>query len=229
MQKIFTRHNLFKSTGFYFPVLLSFCFFLSSCLTVPETPNTEVFDLKTQLFLFQKGQSDSSNLKAFPDSSFTLKIKISPDSIKKHLSFFWIFEKDTLSDTDSFFVKAHSSPLPQYLLITDPEKNTLRIPISIHFNTPPMIHSITTPEHGDSLFGNENTALLFSWSSSDPDPEENLSHFIQIDDLIYSTGASTTIRQSGFSEGEHYFRVWVTDSLGDSDTSSFQSFYFYSR
>ncbi len=185
-----------------------------------------VHPLKTSLLLFQNGQQDSSKLQAFPDSSFVLKVKVTPDSVKKHLSFAWVSKRDTLGRADSIWIRSDAAQVPELLIIADAEKNTIRIPVEILFNSPPRMLPETVPAHEDSLYGNENTALYFSWNGTDADIEDTLSYFIQIDSTVYAAGHTPGIQQSGFSYGKHEFRIWVTDSSGDSDTLSTQTFYF---
>lgn len=213
-----------NSFALFFAMLFSG--FLSSCLTAPDTPGTSVFPLKTSLFLFQDGQQDSSKLLAFPDSSFVLKVKITPDSVKKHLSLAWVANRDTLGRADSILIRSHTAPIPEFLILADAEKNTIRVPVEILFNSPPRMLPETVPAEGDTLYGNKNTALYFSWNAADADAEDTLSYFIEIDSTVYAAGHSAAIQQSGFSFGKHEFRIWVTDSSGDSDTLSAQTFYF---
>ena len=199
---------------------------LLGCLDIPDEPQTAQEVESVSLYILQDGQQDSSLLKIRPGDSAILAAQVYPRQYKKDLSFSWIRRtsfKDSLLGTEETYTlpaQARESSQPNLLILEDKVGNTREYPFSIIVNTPPTLSSETAPAEGDTLYGNTHTAIRFKWKSSDSDDNDfgKLSHTLIIDNLQASVGGVSEILQSGFSEGEHTFRVIVYDSHGDADS-----------
>lgn len=217
--------------------MMAFLAILAGCLDVPDYPDSAREIEYINVYAVQKGVSDSLALKIHPSDSATLKIDVYPRQYKKELTFEWFgqgFTADTtelnsLGTGEKFGISPNTSPffIPTKLVVRDKQGYAKTISFKVAVNSPPQMDSETKPAKGDTLYGNQSTSFLFKWNSSDPDlfDGDNLSHTLVIDGIRYNLGSILSIRQSGFSEGEHRFYVVVTDSYNDSDSISPRKFY----
>lgn len=212
----------------------------SGCLDIPDEPITENQIESYSLYIVQPGIADSSQLKINPKDSATLHLSIFPRQFKKQVSVQWFadFIEDPEDSTSArkllgegfqYGVSPETSILqiPNIVVITDDEGNQVSFPFNIVINNPPYFSGNTVPAEGDVLYGTTKTAVLFKWQSFDDDAQQGdkLTHTLLIDDQEYNVGSLHQVYQSGFSEGEHTFRIIVKDSYGDTDSLPEQTFY----
>jgi|GEM_PF-689785 hypothetical protein len=206
---------------------------LLGCLDIPDDPQTSQEIESVSLYILQEGSQDSTLLKIRPGDSAVLGAQVYPRQHKKDLSFRWVLRTsvgDSVLGSEAVYTLpafANELSLPNLLILEDRVGNSQEIPVSVIVNTPPTLSQKTEPADGDTLYGSENTAVLFKWKSSDSDESDfkQLSHTLVIDSVRASVGSVTEIMQSGFAEGKHTFRVVVYDSYGDADSLSEKTFY----
>lgn len=211
--------------------LLLACMQFSACFDIPSEPKTNN-TLKSATVQIQQGNNtDSLLLKIHPTDSATLTAVVYPKKIAEDIEFSWYHQEgDTTSQLGSgqtFQIKAYASKnqIPNQLVITDKEGNSISTEFDVIINSPPSVSSDTYPAKGDTLYKITPTqSIQFKWKSSDND-REALFHTIIIDTAHYDLGELTSIYQSGFTEGEHTFQVFVTDEYGDTDSTAVISFY----
>lgn len=223
----FTYHACFLIFRFCIVGLLSFILF--GCLDIPTKPNTSAKIERINVYVEQVNSKDSTLLKINPNDSAKLHVDVYPRQYKNDLSFEWYIDENVLGKESSYKIKKNikNDSIPNKVSVTDSEGNRREISFSIIQNTPPSIDSDAIPASGDTLYGNSKTAFLFQWNTNDEDYQkgDRISHTLIIDDKAYSVGALESIRQSGFTEGKHHFKVIATDSYGDSDTLKTHTFY----
>ncbi|MBQ3714562.1 MAG: hypothetical protein II892_03125 [Fibrobacter sp.] len=205
--------------------MLSAGIVLSACFEIPSKPNEKESVKSISVYVKQDGVIDSTLLKIHPQDPAEISVTVHPNEYSDELEFNWYREEDgrkatRLGDGTKFHINknASASSLPNKLVATDAEGNSLVSRFDIIINSPPKIDSIIKPQPSDTLYGNENTSFLFEWISHDRDNEE-FSHTILLDGKAYAVGDFSSIRQSGFEKGEHTFQVIVIDNYGDSDSS----------
>lgn len=237
---------LVRHTGLFFRIastlaLVFFCAFASTtlwgCLDIPHSPKTSQGVERINVYVSQKGVQDSSVLKIHPGDTATLKVYVYPRQYKKDLTFEWLnkslFEDSpeimSLGEGTEFKIPPYTSPslIPSVLRASDKQGNSMNISFNVIMNSPPTMNTNTKPAQGDTLYGNSSTAFLFAWGAMDPDLlyDDNLSFTLIIDKKTYHVGNLTSIQQSGFSEGEHSFKIIVTDMYNDSDTLKSRNFF----
>jgi len=215
--------------------MLSAGIVLSACFEIPSKPKEDQHVNSISVYVQQDGVIDSTLLKIHPQDAADISVAVHPDKYSEELEFSWYREdkgsKGTrLGDGTKYHIKKNASAnsLPNKLVATDAEGNSLVSYFDIIINSPPKIDSIIKPQPSDTLYGNEKTSFLFEWLSHDQDNEE-FSHTIQIDGVPYAVGDFFSIRQSGFEKGEHTFQVIVIDNYGDSDSSAVINFFVMSK
>lgn len=221
--------------------MVVFCLMLTAtlvgCLDIPDAPDSNRRIEYANVYVVQKGISDSTTLKIHPSDPATLKVDVYPRQYKKELSFEW-FRTGIFADSsdlksvgtgDEFVIDEETAPIfiPNTLQITDQQGNSMTVKFNVIVNTPPKMDSVTTPANKDTLYGTLSTSFPFTWGATDPDLryEDSLSYVLIIDSVSYDIGSLTQIMQSGFNEGAHTFQVLVSDSHGDSDTLPVCHFY----
>lgn len=204
--------------------LLNICLTLTlgglfiACLDIPSDPDTSGRIVNIKVHTVQYDMEDSTTLKINPMDSSALVAVVYPDNKKDDLHFFWYYGENLLGHGQVYPIKAkQDNPLPDRLVVTDKEDNSQSIKFNITKNSAPHLDDTTIPFDGEYIDADENTLVQFQWSSTDPN-NDRLTHILEIDDQQYNVGSLTKIFQSGFSSGEHAFRVIVTDSFGDADT-----------
>jgi hypothetical protein len=204
---------------------------LSACFDIPSTPDESQKVQNVSIYVKQEGEIDSTLLKIHPQNSAKIYAVVHPDQYSENLSFKWYRESEEdgdilLGSKTKYLVnkKPAQESIPNKLIVTDTEGNSLVTNFEIIINTPPQIDSIVSPQPSDTLYGNSNTSFLFEWVSHDND-NEYYTHTVLIDGTSYVVGEFSSIRQSGFDKGEHTFQVVVTDNYGDNDSSAVITFY----
>ena len=208
---------------------------LSACFEIPSKPNGDQSVKSISVYIEQGEKVDSTLLKIHPQNSAKIVAVVHPDNYSDDLKFNWYRETSDNGDSllgsgEQFSIKKNTpeKSLPNKLVATDAEGNSLALSFNIIINSPPKIDSIVQPLPQDTLYGNKNTSFLFEWQSHDLD-NENITHTVLIDKKPYVVGDFNSIRQSGFENGNHTFQVIVTDNYGDSDTSSVIKFFVTSK
>lgn len=223
---VFNKTNILRFLSSL--AVLSAGIVFSACFEVPDAPNESQSVNRISVYVEQGGKIDSTLLKIHPYESAEICAVAHPDDFSENLKFGWYREGvDSLfGDEPKFSIRKNASGdmLPNMLVATDPQGNSLVSRFEIVINSPPEIDSVVSPQPSDTLYGNENTSFLFEWESHDRD-DENFTHTILIDDEPYVVGDFNSVRQSGFEEGEHTFQVVVTDNYGDSDSSAVIEFF----
>lgn len=215
----FGRTRIFKLLRLSIALTLGGLFV--ACLDIPATPDTERKIESIKVHVLQNGSVDSTLLKINPNDSATMVAVVRPDSLEEDLQFYWLGDDDNLMGSGKEYpipLEESNNP-PKALLVKDKEGNTRTISISTITNTAPTLGKGTVPMDDDTLVATNDAPILFQWTSTDSRDDE-LTHILQIDKESYNVGPLTKIYQSGFTPGEHKFRVIVTDSYGDSDTLS---------
>ena len=194
----------------------------TGCLETPNSPDTSKQLEYLQVFSFQEGIEDSSQLKIHPGKSAYLLADAYPHQYSRELSFEWLRDSNVLGQGIKFTIDSTtpSKDIPNKLKATDIQGNFCFYEFNVVVNTAPQMGTATKPAQGDTLYGKETTAFFFQWSSSDKDLNrgDKIQHTLILDETAYPVGNLTNIYQAGFSEGRHSFSVIVTDSFGDSDT-----------
>lgn len=202
-----------------------------ACFDIPSKPSTKN-TLKGVTVQIQQGDlTDTLLLKIHPSDSATLSVIVNPKKFADDLDYSWYHKNNNESlfilgkgETFPIPAKTSESQIPNALVVTDEEGNSILTEFEVVVNTPPKLSHNTYPANGDTLYGGVTKSFLFKWQSSDSD-NENLIHSIVIDTVRYDLGELTSIYQSGFAEGEHTFQVFVSDEYGDKDSTSVISFY----
>lgn len=208
-------------------------FALLGCLDIPDEPNTESQLEYINVILQQEGKEDSTLLKIRPSESSIVRATVYPRQYKSRLSFQWSrHTKDSthvLGEGTEYVIEANAgkSKIPNELKVTDEAGNFLTKNFEIFVNMEPSLSNNTIPAENDTIYGNKHSAILFKWYSFDNDSfdEDKLEHTLIIDGETYPVGRLTQIRQSGFGEGAHTFKIIVFDTFGDSDTLDPVTFY----
>lgn len=205
-------------------------FLLAGCLDIPNDPNTAKSLESANVYVIQKGNSDSTNLKILPSDSSYLGVAVNPQQYSKSLSFSWWRDKQLLGEESKYQISPSPSQkeLPNRVLVTDPEGNQMEISFQLSINTSPKMDYKTTPSQGDTLVGDSTIAHMFHWSAMDSD-KDDLFYTLEIDSQSYPMGSLTMVHQSGFKPGEHKFRVIVKDTFGDQDSIPWVPFYVIER
>ncbi len=112
-----------------------------------------------------------------------------------------------------------TSRVPDSLVVLDRYENRLSKPLHFIFDTAPKFSAQTVPAENDTLRGDSLTAFRFAYSATDDDPGDTLFYTVLLDSNRYAVGTITEFFQSGFSPGEHSFRVIATDRYGLSDST----------
>ncbi len=201
--------------------------FLTACLDIPNTPNTD--KKVTQIGVYWSGadKNESSSILVNSKDPFSLIAYSKPSQYHKHLKFYWYQDQKLIKEGDSIYIQSPQavSKIPNRLVAKDPENHSLEFKFKVLLNDAPQMQKESIPQNQDTLFGDFYTAFLFSWKSYDPNSNDRLQHYIQIDDTVYETGTLTSIQQSGFAPGKHSYSIWVVDSYGASDTLKNKVFY----
>ena len=223
---VFNKTNILRFLSSL--AVLSAGIVFSACFEVPDAPDESQSVKRISVYVEQGGKIDSTLLKIHPYEPAEICAIAHPDDFSENLKFGWYREGvDSLfGDESKFHIQKNASGdmLPNMLVATDPQGNSIVSRFEIVINSPPEIDSVVSPQPSDTLYGNRNTSFLFEWSSHDMD-DENFTHTILIDDEPYAVGDFNSVRQSGFVEGEHTFQVVVTDNYGDSDSSAVIEFF----
>ena len=205
----------------------------SACLDVPHAPNDVQKISNVSVFAKQFDEAIEEPIKINSNEQAELIAEVTPSKYKNKIKYYWYNDDDILDSgatytisttymTSSFLSKNF---IPNRLVIKDEEGNTLETTFSVNVNNPPQILAETIPADGDTLYGNSHTPFLFSWQSFDRDGSQGLENVLEIDGTQYQVGELQQVMQSGFSEGRHTFRILVTDSLGDKDSTDKQEFF----
>lgn len=210
-----------------------FGLFLVGCLDAPDYRETLKPVDAIHVTVKQKGDSFSTQLKVHPSDSATLKAKVVPEKYQDDLTYEWFFsdgKKDSLlirNESYTFYPTIEETIIPNKLIATDKDGNKEALNFSIIVNSLPILSNITTPKNGDTLYGSFESAFLFEWYSYDVDIDngDSLFHTLDIDGKLFDVGALLQVKQSGFTPGEHKFRVIVRDLYGDTDTLAYKSFF----
>lgn len=218
---------------FYASVALAICTFLVACLDIPSEPETKNQIEKIAVFVYQGSLKDSVQLKINSKDSSALVAKVYPEEHSKDVSYFWYKDQKLLDSGSTYPITARNasnsifrnSSIPNRLTVSDKNENSISVDFNVIVNAPPMLFQSTTPSQGDTLVGNSSTPILFRWASADPDKGQKLTHILEIDNIQYSVGEFTEVRQSGLKQGDHRFRVIVVDPYGEKDSTSWQEFY----
>lgn len=208
---------------------LFLCVLVCACLDEPTFPDTSQKIERIGIFVSQNGLNDSTLLKIHPSEEATLRAEVYPRQFKEEVSFKWFRDTMELGNTSSFVIQPYSGirSIPNILSIIDKEGNSIQDTFNIVSNTPPFFDDETSPSDNETICANKNTAIQFSWNSFDIDyAYGDQNHYtLIIDDKEYYVGNLTNVMQSGFSEGEHTFKVIVADSYGDRDTLKVRTFF----
>lgn len=205
----------------------------SACLHVPHAPNDVQKISNVSVFAKQFDEAIEEPIKINSNEQAELIAEVTPSKYKNKIKYYWYNDDDILDSgatytisttymTSSFLSKNF---IPNRLVIKDEEGNTLETTFSVNVNNPPQILAETIPADGDTLYGNSHTPFLFSWQSFDRDGSKGLENVLEIDGTQYQVGELQQVMQSGFGEGRHTFRILVTDSLGDKDSTDKQEFF----
>lgn len=207
---------------------------LSACLDVPSNPNMEPKIENISVILVHENSIDSTLFKITPNETAKIKAVVTPKEYENKLHFFWYqnkFENNNVvqslvSEKKSFDINPSKKPekIPNALWVEDDEGNHLVKVFNIFVNSPPKLDKDVYPAKGDTLYGDINTAFQFKWNSSDKD-KEPISHTIIIDKESFELGSLTSIRQSGFTPGKHFYKIIAIDSFGDMDSTKTTVFY----
>lgn len=211
--------------------LLFFCSSFIACFDIPSDPSTQSELKSVTIQINQNDNIDTVILKIHPTDSAILSAEVSPKKLEKKLKFTWYRQlkgqpESYLGEGRSYSIYPYPNKdlIPNYLVVSDEENNTISSEFEIIINTPPKILPNSTPAEGDTLYGLPSKSFLFKWRATDED-NDNLVHSIIIDSTRYEIGDLTQLYQSGFSEGEHTYQIFVTDPYGDTDSTSAISFY----
>lgn len=200
-------------------------------MDIPDSPNDSLKITSVELSILQFDESRTAPLMVNSNDSAQLVVTIRPKSAAKGLKYYWYNGEDIL-DSGSFYSIStdymessfiSENFIPNRLLLSDAEGNTLDTSFQVLVNAPPVLSAITTPADGDTLYGTVNTPFLFQWSFYDAN--DSVETLLEIDDVTYSAGDLDHLLQSGFYPGRHSFKIKVTDSFGDCDSIPLQDFY----
>lgn len=207
-------------------VTLAGSFIVSACFDIPSEPSEQKSVNKVSVYIKQGEIVDSSLLKIHPQEDATIFATAHPSKYTGDLDYEWYKEDVWLGNGEKYFITKNmaAKKIPNKLIAKDAENNEFVLHFDIVINTPPTIDSITKPQPNTAFYGNTKTSIQFEWYSHDKD-NEDFTYTILMDDESYVVGEFNSIRQSGFSEGEHTFQVIVTDNYGDSDTSDVVKFF----
>ena len=122
-------------------------------------------------------------------------------------------------------VDAIGKYIPNRLVVSDAESNSIEQKFTVIVNAPPQFSPLTEPADGDTLYGNAQTPFTFKWSATDNDASDKLQYYLEIDGIPYDVGEINQVMQSGLVAGEHTFKLTVVDSYGDMDTLSTRQFF----
>lgn len=204
---------------------------VSACFDIPSKPSERNSVKGVSIYTKQGGKVDSTLLKIHPQETAEIFVKANPDKYTEDLNYIWFKEKTENVDIwlgagETYFLPKNVSAdsIPNKLVVKDAENNSFVSYFNIVINTPPKIDSVIAPQQSDTLYGNTNTSFQFEWTSHDKD-NEDLTYTILIDSIPYNVGEFKSVRQSGFSAGEHTFQVIVADNYGDTDSSDVISFH----
>lgn len=235
--------NLFNRSILPFLMVATFFdLFLVGCLDAPSNPDALKPVESINVLIKQKGSSYSTQLKVHPSDSATIRAEVIPDNYQDDLSFEWFYsngKKDSLlrrGATYTFYPTKGAtkdeknkgeSVIPNKLIATDNEGNSLSKEFSVIINSLPVLADSTVPADGDTLYGSKTSAFLFDWYSYDMDLNngDTLFHTLDIDGVKYEVGTLMQVKQSGFEPGKHKFRIIVRDLYGDADTLPYKKFY----
>lgn len=206
---------------------------MGACSDIPDLPDGSTKIQDFEVYVHQFDEDTFEPLKINSNDSASLGIYVSPESNKDKVQYYWYNGEDLLDSGDTYSVSTTMTAtpftaqnfIPDRAEIVDSEGNRLEKELTIIVNAPPEISFHTEPADGDTLYGNTHTTFPFSWSSWDRDDDDRLYNIIEIDGTAYSVGELNSVRQSGFSEGEHTFRIIVEDSRGDKDSIPSRSFF----
>lgn len=206
---------------------------LVACLDIPSDPKTSSKISDVTILLKQNGFTDSTILKASSTDSSALEAKVHPSTYQDDVLYYWYNDDEVLDSGRHYTISAVIAQsgkftdlfVPNRLIVKDSEGNTIEKDFKVIINAPPTLSKETKPADGDTLYGNEHTPFLFSWDSQDNDQDQLLEHTLEIDSVSYSVGDFLQVMQSGLSQGSHSFRVIVTDSYGDRDSTSRRTFF----
>lgn len=204
-----------------------------ACLDLPNDPDIQNKIEKVSVFITQNGYKDSVLLKINPSDTSTLIAKVYPEKYKNQVKYYWYNDDEILDSGRTYTIPPSIAQtqqtrdwfIPKSLVILDNEGNSLETTFKIIANTPPHLLKGTSPFDGDTLYGNRHTAFSFKWTAVDYDEGQILSYVLEIDGKAYHVGPLTQIKQSGFSEGNHRYRILVSDTYGDMDSIPFQQFF----
>ena len=205
----------------------------SACLDVPHAPNDPQKISNVSVFAKQFDEAIEEPIKINSTEKAELIAEVTPSKYKNKIKYYWYNDDEILDSgatytisttymTSSFLSKNF---IPDRLVIKDGEGNSLETTFTVKVNNPPQILAETIPADGDTLYGNIHTPFLFSWQSFDRDGSKGLENVLEIDGVQYQVGELQQVMQSGFSAGTHTFRILVTDSLGDKDSTDKQEFF----
>ena len=207
----------------------------SACLDVPHAPNDTQKISEVSVFARQFDEAIEEPIKINSNEQAELIAEVTPGKYKNRIKYYW-YNGDEILDSGATYTISTTymassflsrNFIPDRLLIKDDEGNTLETTFSVNVNNPPQILAETIPANGDTLYGNSHTPFLFSWQSFDRDGSKGLENVLEIDGVQYKVGELQQVMQSGFSEGRHTFRILVTDSLGDKDSTDKQEFFVF--
>lgn len=220
-----------------FPLLL-LCCLLASCLEAPQAPKSAPVDPDIAVRVRQ-GDSALRDLRLLPGDSLQLFAEVTPAQTAQLLSFEWFLGEEQVA-TGQLTPMLYSSPyeaqsVDMKLRVSDQEGNERSYAFALLLDHPPSIGKTMEPSPGDSLPIGDGECLRFSWSSSDLDPGDTLSHFLDLGDKkhallrSYPAGAALEADVGSFQAGDHSYRLRVYDQLGLSDTSDWIDFSLVSR
>lgn len=199
---------------------------LAACLDVPHEPSasSKVYDVKVNVS--HNGIVDYSCLKINANDTASIVATTVPSKYQDELHYDWYREGELINSGRVLpLPKILYYLIPDSLVVSDDEGNSISRKFEVIVNTPPKIDAKTRPADGDTLYGDNSTAFTFSWFTSDPDRNDGLTHILEIDGTSYQVGELEEVKQSGFEPGLHEFRIIAKDSRGDSDSLPVQTFY----
>lgn len=221
------------STLFNLGAALAASFLFVACLDIPDKPEIDTKIMGVSVYIKQGKNIDSTLLKINSRDSSTLIAAVYPTHYKNEVQYYWYSDEDLLDSGKSYGISTSftmsgnigESFIPNKLVVKDKNDNFIEEEFRIILNAPPVLSQKTIPASGDTIYGNEFSPVTFSWECSEFDLGQQLEYTITIDDTDYAAGSFTQIRQSGFREGMHQYRITVSDPYGDKDSTELITFY----
>lgn len=206
---------------------LGICTVLTACLDIPDAPDGSNKATEIIITVYQDEEDVSTHLKINTGKSATIKGAVKPTVPEEEITFTWYLDKEWLGEGATFLCQYPGiDDIPNRLVVSDREGNSLEKSFSITINASPKIYSNILPADSSEFHINFHQSVTFKWYSNDAD-DDVLENQLVIDEQIYNVGPLTQVSQSGFSPGRHTFYIIVKDSKGDTDKSQERTFFVY--